>query len=239
MWTNYRKRLGPVDKCPGARCGQGVGPRHARHARARNRALCVAARGSGPGAKRRRPCPPLRAGAPRRGRDEGRPDQQPVASGQGRTRGCTRKQAGSEARSPNPRPTAPGWRVASCSRPCCGTRTAFAGPASASAGRSSPRSPWLLAYPAFRVGRSSGRGKSGIVRCWPAKTWPANALGAPYSGFGALSAPRAGQEVSSPQPRLKPLGGLSPAGQVAHRIGRGRVRQAFRSRKLAAGASRG
>ena len=35
--------------------------------------LCVAARGSGPGAKRRRPCPPLRAVAGWRCRDEGCP----------------------------------------------------------------------------------------------------------------------------------------------------------------------
>ena len=35
--------------------------------------LRVAARGSGPGAKQRRPCPPLRAVAARRRRDEGRP----------------------------------------------------------------------------------------------------------------------------------------------------------------------
>ena len=37
------------------------------------RALRVAARGCGPGAKRRRPCPPLRAAARWRCRDEGRP----------------------------------------------------------------------------------------------------------------------------------------------------------------------
>ena len=35
--------------------------------------LRVAARGSGPGAKQRRPCPPLRAGTGKRRRDEGRP----------------------------------------------------------------------------------------------------------------------------------------------------------------------
>ena len=35
--------------------------------------LRVAARGSGPGAKARRPCPALRAGAWQRGRDERRP----------------------------------------------------------------------------------------------------------------------------------------------------------------------
>ena len=36
--------------------------------------LRVAARGSGPGAKRRRPCPPLRAAAAGGRRDEGHPD---------------------------------------------------------------------------------------------------------------------------------------------------------------------
>ena len=37
------------------------------------RALCVAVRGSGPGAKRRRPCPPLCAVAGWKCRDEGCP----------------------------------------------------------------------------------------------------------------------------------------------------------------------
>ena len=41
---------------------------------AAKRRLRVAARGSGPGAKRRRPCPPLRAAAAGWRRDEGRPD---------------------------------------------------------------------------------------------------------------------------------------------------------------------
>ena len=40
---------------------------------AAKRRLRVAARGSGPGAKRRRPCPPLRAVPDKRCRDEGRP----------------------------------------------------------------------------------------------------------------------------------------------------------------------
>ena len=41
---------------------------------AAERRLRVAARGSGPGAKRRRPCPPLRAATAGWRRDEGRPD---------------------------------------------------------------------------------------------------------------------------------------------------------------------
>ena len=49
--------------------------------------LRVAARGSGPGAKRRRPGPPLRTAAAEWRRDEGRPDPSTPASGQGRTRG--------------------------------------------------------------------------------------------------------------------------------------------------------
>ena len=58
--------------------------------------LRVAARGSGPGAKRRRPCPPLRA-VPNRGcRDEGRPatTDAPRALPRGRrTKGWTGKRA--------------------------------------------------------------------------------------------------------------------------------------------------
>ncbi len=47
--------------------------------------LRVAARGSGPGAKRRRPCPPLRAVPSRACRDEGRPaNQRPRALPRGR-----------------------------------------------------------------------------------------------------------------------------------------------------------
>ncbi len=56
---------------------------------AAKRRLRVAARGSGPGAKRRRPCPPLRAAAAERRRDEERPapSTPPPA---GRTRNWTR-----------------------------------------------------------------------------------------------------------------------------------------------------
>jgi len=51
--------------------------------------LRVAARGSGPGAKRRRPCPPLRAAATGRRRDEERPEPSTPPPA-GRTRNWTR-----------------------------------------------------------------------------------------------------------------------------------------------------
>ena len=51
-------------------------------------------RGSGPGAKRRRPCPPLRAAAAWGRRDEGRPDSSTPGLRPGPNKGLTGKQAG-------------------------------------------------------------------------------------------------------------------------------------------------
>ena len=56
--------------------------------------LRMAARGSSPVAKRRRPCPPLRVAATRWRRDEGRPDPSTPGLRPGSSKGLTGKQAG-------------------------------------------------------------------------------------------------------------------------------------------------
>lgn len=56
--------------------------------------LRMAARGSSPVAKRRRPCPPLRAAATRWRRDEGRPDPSTPGLRPGSGKGLAGKQAG-------------------------------------------------------------------------------------------------------------------------------------------------
>ena len=61
---------------------------------AAKRRLRVAARGSGPGAKRRRPCPPLRAAAAGWRQDEGRPDPSTPSLRPGSNKGLTGKRAG-------------------------------------------------------------------------------------------------------------------------------------------------
>ena len=55
--------------------------------------LRVAVRGFGPGAKRRHPCPPLRAAAAGWRRDEGRPDPSTPGLQPGSNKGLTRKRA--------------------------------------------------------------------------------------------------------------------------------------------------
>ena len=67
--------------------------------------LRVAARGSGPGAKPRRPCPPLCAGAWRRCRDEGRPatiDAQEGLPARRRTKGWRQTAGAGGSRLPHP-----------------------------------------------------------------------------------------------------------------------------------------
>jgi len=60
---------------------------------AAKRRLRVAARGSGPGAKQRRPCPPLRAVTARKRRDEGRPAASTPGLRPGSNKGLTRKES--------------------------------------------------------------------------------------------------------------------------------------------------
>ena len=240
MWTNRQKRLGLWISAAVLAAGKGWVLAMLAMLAAKRR-LRVAARGSGPGAKRRRPCPPLRAAAPWTGRDEGRPDHQPVASGQGRTRGWTKearqaREGGCSirgrrfrvgvlwavlCRTPEQVPPAcldgsPGMACHRLPGPGVlpkrnsgkaqdggdGRQDQAADSPAPGSGPSlpgqhpSPQVTQVLAHSGsllariFRVGRGFGYGKSGIVRCRPARTWPANALGAPYSGFGALSVSR-------------------------------------------------
>ena len=246
LWANVDKppkRLGPVDKCHGARCGQGVGPRHARHARpeagpARGCAwLRVAPVPAPSGAALALRCAPRRPG---RVGTRGVPTINPWPPArveQGAAQGS--KQAREEGSSIRGRRLRVGaLRDVACRNPeqvlptrlddgpgmaCHGLPgtgvlpkrnggkaqaggddrqdQATDGPASdaelPSPGQHPPLQ--LVQAPAHpgspvsltvRVGRGFDHGKSGIVRCRRARTWPANALGAPYSGFGALSASR-------------------------------------------------
>ena len=196
------------------------------------RALRVAPRGSGPGAKRRRPCPPLRAAAPWTGRDEGRPDQSTRGLRPGSNNGLDKEaswpgrkaaQSGADgsgsaccglpSAGPPNRSRQPAWMTASAwlaigfQEPGrCHSGTAASARPEAMAARTRP--PTALLRERDRLCRASIRPRRSLKSSLtPAPflpvpmsvaaltvesqelsgarplRWPANAPGAPYSGF--------------------------------------------------------
>ena len=127
-------------------------------------ALRVAARGSGPGAKRRRPCPPLCAVAAWRRRDEGRPDHSTPRLRRGSNKGLDRKE---DRDSPS---------SLTLERPTEGSGKPFGGPLGLG---------WVAE--AVAVLEAAGRPPSGSQEAWQRRTRPSALSGPARASEGFLA----------------------------------------------------